>query len=145
MYMTGTMKKLIFLTALLLVVSCEDSLREMDTLGENAGIVGTWVEEGMEDDVSLFARSSALDSARHGFIIRGDGAFVERANAGWCGTPPISYSNYEGAWVALSDSLLEITVGYYGGAWTYQMRIVLVDEEYLRIRYLFAEDREQAR
>ena len=86
-----------------------------------------------------------LDSTQYGFIIGKDGSFIERKNAGWCGTPPITYKNFEGTWEAVSDSLLEITVGYWGGTINYQMRIVNVDNEMLRIRYLFSNDRASAR
>ena len=139
------MKKLAFMVALTLLVSCEENLQDTEALGENAGIVGTWVEEGYEDDITLLERSDLLDETRYGFTVKDDGVFIERKNAGWCGTPPIYYDNFDGMWVALSDSLLEITVGYWGGTMTYQMRIVFLDQEKLGIRYLYAEDRAQSR
>ena len=40
------MKKLAFVVALILLVSCEENLQDTEALGENAGIVGTWVEAG---------------------------------------------------------------------------------------------------
>lgn len=139
------MKKLLFLAVLLLLVSCEKDLQEVEDLGENAGIVGTWVEEGFEDDVRMFQRSNELSDTLYGFTIMDDGTFIERKNAGWCGTPPITYDNFDGTWVALSDSLLEVTVGYWGGTMTYQMRIVHLDLEKLGIRILYAENRADSR
>jgi hypothetical protein len=97
------------------------------------------------DGVSILERSPGLDSSRYGFIIRADGGFVERKNAGWCGTPPISYANFQGHWSALTDTLLDITVGYWGGSMSYQMQIIRVNEEELHIRYLFPNDRAGAR
>ena len=47
--------------------------------------------------------------------------------------------------MALSDSLLDITVGYWGGSMTYQMRIVHMEEERLKIRYLYTNDRVEAK
>jgi len=139
------MKKITIVFLLLILVSCEDKLDQTESLGENTGIVGTWVERELNDDVSVLSREEALDSTRYGFRIMEDGSFVERANAGWCGTPPIFYTDYDGTWEALSDSLLEITVGYWGGVKTYQMRIVSVDADSLRIRYLWAENMTDAR
>lgn len=127
--------------AVLFTVSCAEMPMETDMLGENADIVGTWVEESHEDEITLMARAESLAADAYGFTIRGDGTFIERKNAGWCATPPISYENFEGTWEALSDSLLEVTVGYWGGTITYQMRIVSLDEQYLRIRYLFGDNR----
>jgi hypothetical protein len=139
------MKRLIILAILALAVSCQEDLRDAEALGENEGIIGTWVEEGYDQDVTLLERASGLDPSSYGFIISGDGIFTERKNAGWCGTPPIAYENFEGSWEALSDSLLEITVGYWGGTLTYQMRVVFLDGDHLGIRYLYADNRTEAR
>ena len=139
------MRKLLLLAVLILPVSCEKDLQEVEDLGENAGIVGTWVEEGYEDDVRMFQRSGELNDTLYGFTLMDDGTFIERKNAGWCGTPPITYDNFDGTWVALSDSLLEVTVGYWGGTMTYQMRIVTLEGDQLGIRYLYAEDRAKAK
>ena len=139
------MKKLFILLLAALLVSCEENLAEADALGENAGIVGTWIADGYEDDLTLLLRGEELDQSKYGFTIREDGTFIERKNAGWCGTPPITYDNFEGSWEVLSDSLLDITVAYWGGTMTYQMRIVFLDEEALKIRYLYSNDRVEAR
>lgn len=127
--------------AVLFTASCAEMNMETALLGENADILGTWVEESLEDEVTRMARAESLAADKYGFTILGDGAFIERKNAGWCGTPPISYENFEGTWEALSDSLLEITVGYWGGTINYQMRIVSLDEQNLRIRYLYGDNR----
>ena len=139
------MKKIAYLLVLMLMFSCEKDHMETNALGDNAGIVGTWIEQGYVDDVFWLDRSEQLDPFKYGFTINDDGTFIERKNAGWCGTPPISYDNFEGTWEAVSDSLLEITVGYWGGTMTYQIRIVSLDGDNLAIRYLYAEDRAQAR
>ena len=139
------MKKLVFLIALTFFGSCEKDLQDSEALGENAGIVGTWVEEGFDDDVTLLVRESEFDDSKYGFTIKDDGTFIERKNAGWCGTPPISYDNFGGNWIALSDSLLEITVDYWGGTMTYQMRIVFLDQEHLGIRYLYGDNWSESR
>jgi hypothetical protein len=139
------MKKIVFLLSMALMCSCEKDLLETDALGSNADIVGTWIEQGYEDDILWLDRSEKLDLSSYGFTIKDDGTFIERKNAGWCATPPISYDNFDGTWEAVSDSLLEITVGYWGGTMTYQIRIVSLDEDNLAIRYLYAEDRAQSR
>lgn len=139
------MKKLVILVLGLLALACEKETVDLEALGENTGIIGTWIEHGFEEDVTLLQRSDQLEPSKYGFTIEGDGSFLERKNAGWCGTPPISYESYEGSWAALSDSLIEITVAYWGGTMTYQIRIVSVSAEDLRIRYLYTNDREEAR
>jgi len=134
------MKKLVIMLFALLLIACEKELMDTEALGENEGIIGTWIENGYEADLTLLKRVNNLDPTKYGFIIEENGSFVERKNAGWCGTPPITYENFEGSWVALSDSLIEITVSYWGGTMTYQMRIVSLDAEDLQIRYLYTND-----
>ena len=139
------MKKLIFLMVMVLLLSCEKEFLELDALGANAGIVGTWVEEGYRGDTTLLKRAGELDELKYGFTLNEDGTFIERKNSGWCGTPPIFYANYEGSWETVSDSLLNITVGYWGGMMTYQIRIVSMFGEDLAIKYLYSEDMAKAR
>ena len=139
------MKKLAFLMIMVFLVSCEKEFLEADALGENAGIVGNWIEEGYREDTTLLKRAGELDKVKYGFTINEDGTFIERKNSGWCGTPPISYANYDGTWEAVSDSLLNITVGYWGGMMTYQIRIVSLVGEDLAIKYLYSEDMAKAR
>lgn len=139
------MKKLIFLMVMALLLSCEKEFLEVEALGANAGIVGTWVEEAYRGDTTLLKRAGKLNEVKYGFTINEDGTFIERKNSGWCGTPPISYANYDGSWEAVSDSLLNITVGYWGGMMTYQIRVVSLNGEDLAIKYLYSEDMARAR
>jgi hypothetical protein len=139
------MKKLAFLILMGMLCSCEKEVFELDALGENVGIVGTWIQAGYQGDTTLLKRAGDLDEHTYGFILNGDGSFIERKNSGWCGTPPIAYANYNGTWEAVSDSLLSIEVGYWGGVMTYQIRIVTLDAEDLAIRYLYAEDMAKSR
>jgi hypothetical protein len=135
------MKRIIYALILLMMVSCSKDMPDKDYLVENTGIIGTWVQKGTTGEVSILERETSLDPASYGFVIRDDGEFIERKNAGWCGTPPITYDNFDGEWIALSDSLLDITVGFWGGTINYQMRIVTLNEDILKVRYLYGEDR----
>ena len=139
------MKQLVLFIVVLLLVSCEKDAMELDALGSNVGIVGTWVEDGYSGDTLWLYRSGELDLEKYGFSINDDGTFLERKNAGFCATPPISYDNFEGNWGAVSDSLLDITVAYWGGMMTYQIRIVSLDAEELAIKYLYTEARVDTR
>jgi hypothetical protein len=141
------MKRLCLLFIPIFFLACEKDTLEVEALGENASIIGTWVEQDdlslpqEEDGISLFSRSEDLDPDHYGFIFQNNGSFTERKNSGWCGTPPIAYDNFEGTWEPLSDTLLDITVAYWGGTLTYQMHIVSLEGDELGIRYLFTEDR----
>ena len=138
------MKKLVFLLVMGLLSSCEADLMNMEALGDNAGILGTWVENEYQGDTLFLLRSEVFEKDKYGFTLEEDGTFIEHKNAGWCGTPPISYDSFEGNWEAVSDSLLDITVAYWGGVMTYQIRIVSLEAEELAIRYLYTENRTDA-
>ena len=127
------------------MVACGKEFLEVEALGANVGIVGTWIEEEYMGDTILLKRAGELDEHKYGFVLKKDGTFIERKNSGWCGTPPIAYANYEGTFEAVSDSLLNITVGYWGGMMTYQIRVVSLDQEDLAIKYLYSEDMAKAR
>ena len=98
----------------------------------NTNIVGTWVLEKYGDNATLMRRSQDLDPTNYGFVIAADGKFVERKNAGWCGTPPIAYANFDGAWQRQLDTVLSIEVGFWGGRTTYEMDILSVNDSTLR-------------
>ncbi len=139
------MSKWILLFVVVLLTACESEMAELEALGSNSGIVGTWVEDAYMGDTLLFQRARQLDEEKYGFTIGDDGSFLERKNAGWCATPPITYENFEGTWEAVSDSLLDIKVAYWGGMMTFQIRIISLDEEKLAIKYLYTDAREDSR
>jgi hypothetical protein len=139
------MKRLLFLFGFVWLISCEQDMMELEALGSNTAIVGTWIEDKYQGDTLILYRAGGLDAEKYGFTIHDNGSFIEHKNTGWCGTPPISYDSFEGTWEPVSDSLLDITVGYWGGMMTYQMRIVYMHEEELAIRYLYTENRMDSR
>ncbi len=113
--------------------SCNQSSDQKDNNQTLNDIYGTWVRINIKDGVSVFKKSQELDENRPGFAILPDGRFIERKNSGWCGTPPISYANYKGKWKKLSENLLEITCGYWGGTMSYRMEIISMSTDKLAI------------
>ncbi len=119
----------------LFVASCgqpTDPIEDNHTFND---LYGTWVWAGYEERTTILKKSSELNDNQYGLIIRPGGKLIERKNAGFCGTPPITYANYEGEWKALSKNLLEIIVGYWGGTTSYQMEIVSLSSDELKIVY----------
>ena len=96
-----------------------------------------WVENGYDQEISIFKKSNEFDSNKYGFQFMNNGKFIERKNTGWCGTPPISYTIYEGKWTILSDSLINIESQYWGGTMLFQIEIVSVNKNELKLRYKY--------
>jgi len=121
---------LIFLFVSILFINCQNSVSP-----NHSSIIGIWIEKGYEDNVRIFERSRQLNENRPGYIFYFDNTLIDRKNVGWCGTPPIAYSNYEGTWKKLAQNRLEIIVGYWGGLNTFDVEIISVDDDQLKLRY----------
>ena len=123
-----------FLFCLLVLSACNEQPTQS---GDSGGFLGTWVLKTYEDDVTVMERSFGLDSCKYGFRILSGGDFLERKNAGWCGTPPIAYANFSGEWRSESDSLVQINVGYWGGRLSYRLQVVSLSESELKVRFIY--------
>jgi len=100
---------------------------------------GAWINPVINDTTVTYQRANSLNENEPGLAFKNEQLFLERKNAGWCGTPPIVYADYEGSW-AQDDSMINITVDYWGGQAKYrwkikslsktQVTIIRISEEY---------------
>ena len=98
------------------------------------GIVGNWMYPAYYDDnVVIMQRVRDIGDNEYGFSFRENGECSEFKNAGWCGTPPVTYTEFQGSWYR-TDSVVDIVVGYYGGMAHYRWIIVSVDRKNLVYR-----------
>jgi len=125
--------KIIIFVHVYLFSACEKE--KIEPIDMPAGLYAVWLENGYDKDVSIFEKSSEFDENKYGFQLLSDGKFIERKNAGWCATPPISYGNYEGKWTKVSDSLINIEAPYWGGTMVFDMEIVSMKQNELKVRY----------
>jgi hypothetical protein len=95
-------------------------------------LLGIWNYSNYQDNASIFSRSQEF-SDNHCYKFNSDGTLIERKNAGWCGTPPISYADYPGTWTVLNDTLIQINVGYWGGSMSYRLDIESVRSDSLKV------------
>ena len=112
---------------LILVLSCEkeDALYKEGVPGE---IVSSWIDPVYSDSLITYTRATQLRNDDPGITFKDDGSLIERRNAGFCGTPPISYDDYDGSW-SLEDSVISINTDFWGG--TMDMEWGLMDLEYM--------------
>jgi hypothetical protein len=82
-------------------------------------LIGNWIDRTVNNEEITMTHANHLRNAEYGFSFKEGGIFVERKNAGWCGTPPVTYEDFEGTWNQ-TDSLIVITVGYWGGQMEYR-------------------------
>lgn len=82
---------------------------------DKAMLVGVWIYDKYEDEAVKYVKHKAFEKDVSGIKFKKNGELVRRQNVGWCGTPPITYSNYDGTWKVTSDSTLTIRYKYWGG------------------------------
>jgi hypothetical protein len=112
------------------LIGCEENNESIAINSE--ALLGCWINPVVTDSFWIFERANLLKNDDYGFSFKSGQLFVERKNSGWCGTPPISYSDYEGNWTE-NDSVINITVGYWGGVADYQWKIISIDNNNLII------------
>jgi hypothetical protein len=98
-------------------------------------LIGVWNYSGFQDNTNVFLRKTEFID-NHCYRFNSDGTLTERKNSGWCGTPPISYSDYSGTWTIINDTLIQINVGYWGGTTRYKLDIDAIDSNTLKTSYV---------
>ena len=128
------MRNLILLSLFLpiLIVSCE---QKEEIISDNSDFIGIWTNPIFSDSISSYKRTNSLPDDNAAIQFKPGGVFLNKANAGWCGTPPITYATYEGNWTISNDSVLTINVPYWGGEIHYKWKIErIVDDTLTLIR-----------
>jgi hypothetical protein len=130
------MKRSLFivLALSLILLSCQRVVPS----GEFSQLKGYWEAPQYTDSLVTYSSCSSLPDNDYGFAFMEEGVFLERKNAGSCGTPPITYADYEGTW-SISDSLISISVPYWGGSIQYSWKLVSVNQNELKIIWIFSE------
>jgi hypothetical protein len=124
----------ILLALLLPWFACEKSVitdNEVVSIETN-NLIGSWIHPQYNDSTITFEKSDKLAEQEYGFSLEAENKFLERKNIGWCGTPPVSYGDYEGTWT-MKDSILDITVPYWGGTEDYKWKIMSMDQRHLTL------------
>lgn len=124
------MTKAVLLLSICILLACEKK-DESDNINSDK-LIGCWMNPEINDTIWTFERVSKLKNDNYGLIFKSGQTFIERKNTGWCATPPITYSDFEGAWTR-NDSIIDISVEYWGGEADYKWQIISVDENNLTI------------
>lgn len=99
-------------------------------IDSNNLLIGHWVDPDYSNEQIVFKRAAALPNDAYGISFKANGDFIERSS-GWCATPPLVFSDYEGQW-ELDNTLVTITQQYYPT--TYAWRIKSVTETELIVK-----------
>lgn len=114
---------------------CEKSVTPVD----DALLLGSWNEIAWEDGaVQVLQRSPRLDGDKYGITFIENGSYIECANGdGLCINGQYVYQRFEGNWLRQKNGRMIIDLpGHWGGRKNYEVEIVDLTEDELRIRYL---------
>lgn len=109
------------LLLLFIITSC--TKEDPGILKSEDFLVGSWSNIHYSDSTFTVKKVSSLNDDEYGFTFNADFTFIEHKNEGWCGTPPISYADFDGTW-SESDSVISISVAYWGGVVDYQWKVL---------------------
>jgi hypothetical protein len=130
--------KLLFTIVLFIFLGLGNACEKTQSPGPtDPMLVGTWVSPSYQGDTVILKRATVFRKDDYGICFKEDGSLVERKNEGWCGTPPITYANFDGTWTMHNDTLIHIRVAYWGGTTSYDLSMVGIDESKLRVIYRY--------
>lgn len=123
-----TIFNLTFIFTILTIISCNKS--DDIYIDENDMLFGNWINPVYEDSTTVFTRAIELKKDGYGISFLKNNKFIER-HSGWCGTPPLSFSNYEGNWKK-NNAIIEISMDNgMTGMTTYYLKIISLNENTL--------------
>ncbi len=128
------MKKAILscITLLIIVAACKKEIQPIIPPPE--GLIGCWINPQYTDSVVVYEKAPDLIEG-YGIKFRDNDSLIERKNAGWCGTPPIYLADFNGTY-SVHDSIINASVGYWGGTTGYTWKLLSLDNNSLTLKLL---------
>ena len=125
-----TLIKLTFILTILTIISCNKS--DDIYIDENELLLGNWINPVYENSTTVFTSAIELKKDGYGISFLKNSKFIER-HSGWCGTPPLSFSNYEGDWER-NGAIIEITIDNGMAAmYNFNLKIISLNETTLTV------------
>ena len=121
------LKNIFSIILLTLFLSCESNEPLINS--ENL-LLGSWISPSYDLEATTYKRGNSLPDEGSGILFLENDEFIERS-AGWCGTPPLSYSDYVGSF-EVDETLIKITIASYPN--NYQWRIISLTENELVVK-----------
>jgi hypothetical protein len=117
---------IIFIAVFLAGSSCTKNEFKID---RNNPLIGTWNLSRVDTAGVIYSRAVNFTQAP-GYRFGSDGSVTERNIAGWCATPPVSYSDYSGSWSIVNSEVIRIERTNYDDlprSYTVKYRLFSID------------------
>lgn len=126
------MKKVFpIITLFSLLIACNDDgvIPNLANLDGQENLIGAWEYDSYEQlndttYVSVYRKVNKIAADNPGITFKSNGVFLSKQNAGWCGTPPISYAEYDGKYSVGAKNVLNINTKYWGGKASYKIEVI---------------------
>ena len=102
-----TIIKTVLILFIVTFIGCEDD-NETIIIDESNNLIGHWVNPVYNDSELKLTRANSLKSDEYGISFLTKSQCIERSS-GWCGTPPLTYFDFQGSWER-NDSIIIITI-----------------------------------
>jgi hypothetical protein len=93
---------------LLLVTTIGCSQNDTIPINESNKLIGHWINPVYSGSELKLTRASSLKDGEYGLSFLEKTQCLERSS-GWCGTPPLSFMDFQGSWTR-TDSVLIMTI-----------------------------------
>lgn len=121
------------LVVLFFVFSCSDN---DPIINPNNLLLGNWSHASFNGGKINFKRVQNLPNEDYGISFKTNNIFLERSS-GWCGTPPLLFTNSEGTWQLPESELIDIHLQNFPG--NFNWKIILLDENELIVERVLTE------
>ena len=134
------MKKTILIFSVLFVAIFSSCKQNENIIDPQNPLIGIWVYKSYEqinstDYAIVYERKFKFDDNNSGISFKINNELVERANIGWCGTPPISYGEYKGSYT-FKDKQITTNSESWNGKKTQRYEVIIIDDRILKIKRL---------
>jgi hypothetical protein len=134
------MKRTFLIFSVILIAIFSSCKQNVNAIDPQNPLIGTWVYKNYEQIDStqyaiVYERKIKFDENNPGFFFKVNNQLVERKNVGWCGTPPISYGEYNGSYT-LNDKQITIESDGWNGKMISRYEVTSIDDKILKIKQL---------
>jgi hypothetical protein len=123
--------------SILFTVSC---IEDPQLSAEEAGLqpVGSWSNLTYNENGMTMEKVSQLKENTYGYRFLSNGKLIHRANSGFCGTPPIVTSDFDGTWTK-NGEIIKIEAAFWGGTSIVEWKIISTNDNKLAVEVLKSE------
>lgn len=137
-------KNILFLIIITLFVSCESNTvlgdSEINIDPDNL-LLGNWTTPVYENEVTTFLRVATLPKESYGIAFQKNNVFIERSS-GFCGTPPLIFTDYEGNF-SQDKTIIKIDNNLYQN--NFQWEIIEISTSNLVVKRVLSEQEKEHR